>query len=109
MISYIFFIQKRASFYIKKATFFKAAFFSFVLRFRKQQMIEEQQPNEVQNTDCNTGRNGYENREDKRNKTLRFQPSRPTNADFHYPVYNGDQKENKLHQFVLLIKPFCKH
>ncbi|MBQ2985822.1 MAG: hypothetical protein IJD61_05260, partial [Clostridia bacterium] len=80
--------------------------FRCLFRFCKNEMIEQQNPNQIQPTEYDTGRNGYENRKNQRNQALRFESSRPTDADFDNPARNGDQKENHLHQFALLIEPF---
>ena len=78
------------------------------LRLGKNEMLEEQAPNQVYPTENQTEESN-ENSYYYGYKALGFKGGRPSYENFRYPVDNGDQQKEYLNETALFIKPGCKH
>lgn len=71
----------------------------------QEELLEKQDPDEVEPTESDTRRNSYEYADDEAKKPALFEPGRPPDVDLRYPVDHGNEEQEDLNQTALLIKP----
>lgn len=75
-----------------------------LLRFRKDEVLEEKTPNKVDPAD-DKAEESDKDRKNQRQNALRLEESRPSHDDFNKPVHDRDEKQDDLDEPALPVKP----
>ena len=70
----------------------------------KEKTLCEEHPEEIEPAEYRA-RKGYDNADYESVNLLFLRPGGPSYADFHNPVNEGDKKQKKLNESVLLVEP----
>jgi hypothetical protein len=71
----------------------------------QEELTEQQHPDEIQETKDDTAAKGSDQAHHEAEKAALLGPGGPSDENFSYPVYKGDDEEQKLYETVLFVKP----